>query len=93
MTWVSQTEMDAMRVAYDERIEKMEAELYRLTCLLDDNDARNLRATQERINAKNTEIEQWKIRHAKLLEEKMQVEDECAMYLRKYRDLQRTARA
>lgn len=89
MTWFSQAEVDAMRRDYGHRIDALSAQVYRLTAIVKDQQEASDRAVAERIAAKDTEIEQWRIRHAQAVEHFAQSDAEVTGLLRQLIDLRR----
>jgi chromosome segregation ATPase len=78
-----------MRRDYGHRIDALSAQVYRLNAIVKDNQAASDRAVAERIAAKDTEIEQWRVRHAQAVEHFAQADAEVTSLLRQLMDIRK----
>lgn len=78
-----------MQRDYNHRIDALSAQVYRLNAIVKDQQSASDRAVEERIAAKNTEIEQWRVRHAQAVEHFAQADAEVTSLLRQMMDMRK----
>lgn len=93
MSWVSQSELDALREQKESKIRELSDRIEWLRAHYSDELSRRDRAIEERIAAKDSEVEQWKIRTAQAKEYGVKAEKEAAGYLRELNRLRRSLEA
>ena len=89
MSWVPRAELESLRRDKDERIDKLEREVYRLESILKNWHEVADRAVAEKVRAKDDELARAYNKQAQLRELVGQLETEAALYLGECRELRR----